>query len=424
MFKSNTSTQVHVLTFLSKTHFDKGRFAVSVEVIRKKTVDSVKQKRKAEEQVYIEHENVVGSCSPEFELPLKEKKCDIQFSISGALKPRSELEPGEDILEYSESLGECRKHLSLVPTYDEKSEGNATIKFKVDGRVKHTVTIHEVPTIRTVSISSNSSSFADVTGATSRQTSVFSSSVSSQSFGSLDPSLSYSNDADDSVDAGTVREHNSSSSGDGHCSGSVEADRIPDDSLDRYPPLNQAMGNLVLNNPRHPGPNVVPPVNPAGPQAGQFVHLGVNYVRPQVGPQDGPQAVPPKGPQVVPPAGGQNIESAYDKILCNESLSTLAWALPPADANRLLIGLRVPNPVLQTNKSNHPGDVVSANFQSFLHWRSQRRSQKQEHEASNQNMYEDLLMELHDMGRKDLKVVLKRTLEANKKLEKNDFSHL
>jgi hypothetical protein len=68
-------------------------------------------------------------------------------------------------------------------------------------------------------------------------------------------------------------------------------------------------GNLVLNNPRHPGPNVVPPVNPAGPQAGQFVHLGVNYVRPQVGPQDGPQAVPPKGPQVVPPAGGQNIES-------------------------------------------------------------------------------------------------------------------
>jgi hypothetical protein len=89
----------------------------------------------------------------------------------------------------------------------------------------------------------------------------------------------------------------------------------------------------------------------------------------------------------------------------------------------LLIELQVPDSVFQTNKSNHPGDVVSANYQSFLQWRSQRRSKRQEHEASNQYLYEDLLNGLCNIGRNDLKVVLKRTLEANKKLEKNDVPH-
>lgn len=52
------------------------------------------------------------------------------------------------MLEFRESLSECRKMIHLVPTYDADSGGTATIKFKVDKRVKHTVYIHNVPTER------------------------------------------------------------------------------------------------------------------------------------------------------------------------------------------------------------------------------------------------------------------------------------
>lgn len=38
--------------------------------------------------------------------------------------------------------------LDLTPTYNSKSNGMAFIKFWVDGNVKHTVTIHDVPTTK------------------------------------------------------------------------------------------------------------------------------------------------------------------------------------------------------------------------------------------------------------------------------------
>ncbi|XP_045171918.2 uncharacterized protein LOC123533973 [Mercenaria mercenaria] len=374
-----SSAQVHVLTFLSKTHLEKGRYAVSVEVTQKKKSESVKKKRKSEEQGYMELECVVGSCSPEFELPLKNKKCDIQFTVFGALKPQSELEKGEDIIEYNESLGECRRLLTLVPTYDEAADGNATIKFKVDGKVKHTVTIHDVPATRSLSTStsSSSSSFVDVRGA-ERQTSVrsnasssFRSNASSQSFSSMEQSLPGANDT---INEGSAREHYASASGEGHWKDdNPEAVPMPPRSLD------QRIGDIAIRD---------------------------------------------RGPDVVPANDPDPNETAYDKLLCNESLSTLSWALSPADANRLLIGLGVPNQVHAHNQKNHAGDVVSGNYESFRYWRSQKKSRRQQHEASNQQMYEDLILELDDIGRKDLKIVVKRALEENKKLEKNDFKHL
>lgn len=118
-----------------------------------------------------------------------------------------------------------------------------------------------------------------------------------------------------------------------------------------------------------------------------------------------------------------DLVSAYDKILCNESLNTLSQALTPADANRLIIGLGVPNATREHNHKNHQNDVVTANYESLRYWRNQRRSQRQEHEASNQHLFEDLLSELDACGRKDINVWIKQTLEKDKKLEQRDFKH-
>ena len=111
-------------------------------------------------------------------------------------------------------------------------------------------------------------------------------------------------------------------------------------------------------------------------------------------------------------------------MLCNESLSALSSALSPSDANRLVIGLGVPNHIHAQNQRNHTGDVVTAIYESLRYWRGQKSSTRQAHEASNQLMFEDLVKELDDSGRKDLKVVLKRALEENRKLGKKDFTHL
>lgn len=88
---------------------------------------------------------------------------------------------GEDILEYNESLSECRKLFTFVPTNDTASNGTATIKFWVEGKVKNTVTIHDVP-VRSCSTgrSSSSSSFREdalQTSLRSNESSVFESSI-------------------------------------------------------------------------------------------------------------------------------------------------------------------------------------------------------------------------------------------------------
>lgn len=79
-------------------------------------------------------------------------------------------EKGEDVLEFNEAQGECRKIITLVPTYDESSGDTGFIKFKVDDEVKHTVYVHDVPTEKDMnrSTSSSGSSYMIITGSSKR----------------------------------------------------------------------------------------------------------------------------------------------------------------------------------------------------------------------------------------------------------------
>jgi hypothetical protein len=68
------------------------------------------------------------------------------------------------------------------------------------------------------------------------------------------------------------------------------------------------------------------------------------------------------------------------------------------------------------------GDVVTGNFESLRHWRSMKISRRGVHEVGNKTLFEDLLVELDDIGRKDIKSTIKTVLDQGRKLEKRDFS--
>lgn len=374
-------TTVVILTLVSQTHVEQGRYALSFDVIPKKKTKSVLKERKAEEQVYKEYASLAGGVSPEIELKLNNKQCDIKITVTGALKPQTEFDEGEDILEYKDSR-ECRKLLTFVPTYDAGSDGTATVKFKVEGKVKHTVHIHNVPTERP---GQNPKSFDKQTSTRSRSSlnsEIMDKSLSIRSNASCQSIQSeVSNDSNDCVMAGSARESTVTSGG--------EANNGPDGKPQAIP---------------------VPPSPPTGP----LNNLSIG---------DGKA----KGPTVLPPDGSASFDdvtghTAYDKILSNESLNTLAYALPPSDANKLVIGLGVPHSIHQINLKNHMGDVVTGNFESLRHWRSMKTSRRGEHEVGNKTLFEDLLVELDDIGRKDIKSTIKTVLDQGRKLEKRDFS--
>lgn len=362
-------TSIQLLTLLSKVQAEEGRFAFSFDVLPRKNIEDIKKKRRAEDGVYVENKNVVGGCSPEIEVPLNNRKCEIQVAITGALKPLSEFEEGEDIIEYNQALSECRRLLTLVPTYVPSAEGIATIKFKIGGKVKHTVTVHDVPVTKNHHRTILSSSFyGENPDACKNENQP--ASLSSDISVVQGTYLQYSSVDGDEVDTGSVREVYTSVSGEGHYTdGKAMAQPVPPRSLkERIERMN----------------------------------------------------IQQRGPDVVPP----DAETAYDRMLCNESLNTISWALTPTEANRLLIGLGVPNSIHSHNQKNHVGDVVSGNYESLRYWRNQQKSRRQQQEVGNQQLYEDLLLELDDIGRKDLKTIIKRALELNKKLEKSDLSHL
>lgn len=115
---------------------------------------------------------------------------------------------------------------------------------------------------------------------------------------------------------------------------------------------------------------------------------------------------------------------AYRKILCKKSLLVLSRALAPSDACGLLILLGVPDSVRKQNQKNHQGDVVAATYESLCYWIKHGKSGKQQNESNLQNLYNDLLNEFGDIGRQDLKAVIKRAFEKNKELDKSDFIYL
>lgn len=117
-------------------------------------------------------------------------------------------------------------------------------------------------------------------------------------------------------------------------------------------------------------------------------------------------------------------KDAYSKILCNTSIHALSRALPPSDANSLLILLGVPDKIRIQNQMNHNGDVVAGTNASLRYWITQGESGKQPNKTNLQHLFNDLLDELGGLGRQDLKAVIERAFEMNKKLDKNDFVHL
>lgn len=482
------SIVVQILTLVSKTQSQQGRYGLSFDVSPKKKTKSVIDKRKAEAQVYVDYESIEGGCSPEIELKLKNKQCDIQFSVTGALKPPTPFEEGENVLEFRESLSECRKMIHLVPTYDADSGGTATIKFKVDKRVKHTVFIHNVPTERkplrhseswnssgeftslqsTASGTSSQNAYdqslslssTESRSGTERQTSRMSS-RSCKSIQSASSTEQMSLDKEpDTVNAGSAYEHVKFSAGE-PAEEDLEAKPVPPRSTQSLEDqLSQlTMGVVQVSQ----GPTVVPATGSttavtSPPQAVRVSNVRPNAV-PAVGSPTASDGYPTTSPSqhviaasnpglqaipvTVPSTSGQaspkptspddcatggdadddfESESAYDRVLCNESLNTLAGALSPSDANKLIIHLGVPNHQHQQNQKNHPGDIVTANYESLLFWRAMKTSSKQEHEAKSKHLFEDLLVELDDIGRKDIQVKVKRALAENRKLGKKDFS--
>lgn len=116
-----------------------------------------------------------------------------------------------------------------------------------------------------------------------------------------------------------------------------------------------------------------------------------------------------------------NYFTAFDKIVCDESLSALAAALQPSQANMLVRGLRVPDSIQAINQTNHPKDVVSAVFHSLKYWRAKKTSRQDFQGTSNQELYDDLIRKLEDIGRSDIAILIRKKLAAMKKLEHDDF---
>ncbi|XP_045172518.2 uncharacterized protein LOC123534358 [Mercenaria mercenaria] len=363
-----TTAQVNIITLISQTHLQRGRYSLSFDVTNKDNTRTTIEKRESEKLVYIEeHCMTGGGCSPEIELHLNNGKCKIKFLVSGALKPSAPLEKGEDVLEYNEAQGECRKFLSLVPTYDVSLGDVATVKFKVGDEVKHTVHIHDVPTERrsdlNLSIASNDSSYLNVSGASQR---------------SMGDSLNSSSSTTDcTVEnegvAGSVREMRDSTTGGGDVDKKLQAKP--------FFSLGDAVSGLRIGDRQDGGPTGVP-------------------------------ALP------------LQTETASDKVLCDESLGALVGALSPSQASMLLIGLGVPTGIQSQNRENYSKDIVTANFHSLKYWRSKKTSRKELMETSSQQLYEDLIKQLEDIGRKDIASIIKTKMAADKKLEHDDFNKL
>lgn len=117
----------------------------------------------------------------------------------------------------------------------------------------------------------------------------------------------------------------------------------------------------------------------------------------------------------------ENSESGYRKILSNKSMHVLSKVLSPEEGNGLLINLGVPDATRKQNQNNHQGNVVEATYESLRYWIKQEKSGKQQEEA---NLYNNLLDQLSEIGREDIKAVIKKAFEMNKELEKNDFVHM
>jgi hypothetical protein len=103
------------------------------------------------------------------------------------------LQQGEDVLVFNEAQVECRKILSLIPVYNGSEDDTATIKFKVDDEIKHTVHIHEIPTQKSQGLSQSLKS----TGSAN-------SSINDSSFRTAPESMGSSSSSSDFTDESAV----------------------------------------------------------------------------------------------------------------------------------------------------------------------------------------------------------------------------
>lgn len=170
---------------------------------------------------------------------------------------------------------------------------------------------------------------------------------------------------------GSVRENLASGSGEGHSS---------DSQLQAAP---------------------IPPENPGNEKAEKMVSKDM-------------------GPKVETDGEDPGTDTAHSKILSSKSLLALAGALTPSDAHNLLINLGVPDAIRKQNQKNNQWDFVAGTYDSLIYWKKRGKPGKKQKEAE-PDLYNDLLDELVDIGRTDLKHVIERAFEKNRKLEKNEF---
>ncbi|KAL4223941.1 hypothetical protein ACF0H5_017400 [Mactra antiquata] len=151
---------VKLLTTICSTQYENGRYTLSFDAIKgqdERRLTSIKNKRR--EENYKELACIAAPCSGDFDVSLTDNKCVFKFTVSGALKPSSPLEKGEDVVEYNHKQVDSRKILHLSPTYDEGSGGEAVIKFWYNDVVKHSVIIHNVPVTKLSTSGSSASGF-------------------------------------------------------------------------------------------------------------------------------------------------------------------------------------------------------------------------------------------------------------------------
>ena len=84
----------------------------------------------------------------------------------------------------------------------------------------------------------------------------------------------------------------------------------------------------------------------------------------------------------------------------NTSLEALAGAQDPNTASRLIIGLGVPNHVLNIARRDNPGDTVHATYSLLLRWRNSGHQ-------DTVKAYKELVQELESIGRKDIQAKTK-----------------
>lgn len=402
---TSSTTLVNIVTQPVKMDNQNGRYRLKfiVSPLDKTSLFLTQQEEEANEN------EIDGQCSSDIELRLKHNRCDIQFSVSGALIPRAELEKGEDIIQFSTVFGDAKqKEISLKPTYDQESDGIATIKFKVDGNVEHTVHIFDIPTEDKTGNSRGESIYVGgKVYATDRSPGSLPQKLPSEleHYGETRTKI-FSKSLPTTRQSATRLRNRSSSekTAESRRSRTVRKSESPASDRSRF------TQNVTISSDQKS-------------EKHDFISGGV-FASDDADFSDASDKMDVSDrsnkEETTVAEGPAEAYSAYKKILSDKSLLMLVRAMDVSQANMLLVCLEVPSETLRHFQRNHPHDVVSANLDGLSLWRNQNTQGSADGEAY-RKLYYDLLEELKGVHRTDLVNVLECVLPQNRQLVAEDF---